>query len=342
MSSDPGREQEAKKWIETVLKRKLSGSLMEELKDGVVLCELANAIQPGTCSKYKPSGVAFVCRQNIEIYLNGCEKLGVPKTDRFESRDLFDGQRPKAVLDNIFSLSAASRNVSSFKGPYIGVKYADKNERNFSEEVLAKSKTAVPLWSQGDKEHKTENIDAYGIVKGKDMDKHSGGMSKWDQGGISHDTGSKHDSYGIVKVKGVDKHTGAQSKWEQGSLANDTASQHDTYGIVKVKGTDRHSGVQSKWEQGSLVNDTASQHDSYGIVKVKGTDKHTGVQSKWEQGALANDTSSQHDSYGIVKVKGTDKHTGVQSKWEEGSLATDTSSKHDSYGVVRQPQNLKD
>jgi hypothetical protein len=307
MSADPDREKEAKGWIETVLEKKLSGSLMDALKDGVLLCELANAIQPNTCSKYKSSSVAFVCRQNIEIYLNGCEKLGVPKTDRFESRDLFDAQRPKAVVDNIFALSAASRNISSFKGPYIGVKYAEKNERNFSDEVLAKSKSAVPMWNQGDKEHKTENIDAYGIVKGKDMD----------------------------------KHTGALSKWEQGALQNDTASQHDTYGIVKVKGMDKHSGAQSKWDQGSLATDTASQHDSYGIVKVKGADRHSGVQGKWEQGSLANDTSSQHDSYGIVKVKGTDRHSGVQSKWEEGSIPTDTSSKHDSYGVVKNPQNSK-
>jgi len=301
MSADPERDSEAKNWIETVLGKKLKGGLMDALKDGVVLCDLANAIQPGTCSKYKPSSVAFVCRQNIEIYLNGCEKLGVPKTDRFESRDLFDGQRPKAVVDNIFALSAASRKISSFSGPYIGVKYAEKNERNFSEEVLAKSKSSVPMWHQGDKEHKTDGIDAYGIVKGKDMDKHTGAQSKWEQGSLTSDTGSKHDTYGVVKVKGMDKHTGAQSKWEQGSLTNDTSSQHDSYGVVKVQGMDKHTGAQSKWEQGALANDTSSQHDSYGVVKVKGADRHSGVQGKWEQGALATDTSSKHDSYGIVK-----------------------------------------
>jgi len=288
------------------LKRKINGNFMEALKDGVLLCELANAIQPGTCSKYKASKVAFVCRQNIEIYLNGCEKIGVPSTDRFESRDLFDGQRPKAVIDNIYALSGASRNVASFKGPYIGVKYADKNERNFSEEVLAKGKNAVPLWSQGDKENKTENIDAYGIIKGKDMDKHSGAQSTWEKGSLANDTSAQHDSYGIVKVKGMDKHSGGQSTWEKGSLANDTASQHDSYGIVKVKGMDKHSGGQSKWEQGALANDTSTQHDSYGIVKVKGMDKHSGGQSKWEQGSLATDTSSKHDSYGIIKQKSKD------------------------------------
>ncbi|ETO25705.1 hypothetical protein RFI_11431 [Reticulomyxa filosa] len=191
--------------------------------------------------------------------------------------------------------------------------------------VLAKGKSAVPLWSQGDKENKTENIDAYGIVFnlifGFFCKKHCTKMKQ-------------HKNYS----KDMDKHSGAQSKWEQGAVQNDTSSQHDTYGIVKVKGMDKHSGAQSKWEQGALQNDTSSQHDSYGIVKVKGMDKHSGAQSKWEQGALRTDTSSQHDSYGIVKVKGTDRHSGVQSKWEEGSLATDTSSKHDSYGIIKNQQ----
>jgi len=336
---DPNRAKEAQEWVEKVIGKKF-GNFFEEIRDGVALCELVNKIKPGTCQKYKPSSVAFVCRTNIEIYLGGCKKLGVPETDRFESRDLYDKQRLDAVVANIYALSAAARNEPAFKGPYIGVKYADKNVRNFSQEVLNKSKSAVPLWNQGDKEMKQENIDAYGIIKGKDMDKHSGVQSAWEKGSLAQDLSSGHDSHGIVVVKNLEKHSGVQSAWEKGSLANDISSQHDSHGIVVVKGLEKHSGVQSKWEKGSLQNDIASQHDSHGIVVVKGLDKHSGVQSKWEKGSLQNDVSPQHDSHGIVVVKGLDKHSGVQSKWEKGSLEVDPSSKHDSYGVVKQPQHL--
>jgi len=301
MSATPEREEEAKAWIQEVLKIKINGSLIDALKDGVILCKLANAVREGTCKKFKESKIAFVCRQNIEIYLIGCEQLGLKSTDRFESRDLYDGQRPKAVIDNIFALSASSRNIPSFKGPYIGVKFSEKNERNFSQEILAKSISAVPLWSKGDKEQKNEEFDAYGIIKGKKMDKHTGAQSKWESGSLANDTSSKHDSYGVIKVKGTDKHTGAQSKWETGSLANDTSSKHDSYGVIKVKGVDKHTGAQSKWETGALPVNTSTEHDSYGIIKVKGMDKHTGVQNKMELGSIPTDVSSKQDSYGIIK-----------------------------------------
>jgi hypothetical protein len=303
-SSDDNRASEAQKWIETIMGIKFN-DFFEEIKDGVILCELCNTIKPGSCpqGKYKKSSVAFVCRTNIQIYLEGCGKIGVPKIDCFETRDLYDGQRLDAVVNNIFALSAASRNIDSFEGPYIGVTYAQKNQRNFTQEQLNKTKSAVPIWNKGDVEQKQKNMDSYGIIKvEKDAQKHSGVQGVWDQGSLQSDTSSKHDSYGIIKNADLTKHTGVQSKWEQGSLQNDTSSKHDSYGIVKNADLTKHSGVQSKWEQGSLQNDTSSKHDSYGIIKNADQTKHSGVQSKWEQGSLETNTSTQHDSYGVIKV----------------------------------------
>jgi len=75
-----------------------------------------------------------------------------------------------------------------------------KNQRNFTQEQLNKSKSAVPIWSQGDKEQKTKNMDSYGIIKvDKDVQKHSGVQGVWDQGSKQNDISSKHDSYGIIK-----------------------------------------------------------------------------------------------------------------------------------------------
>ena len=50
------------------------------------------------CRKYKVSSAAFVCRQNIEIFLRGCKALGVAEKDLFETRDLYDRQRYESVL----------------------------------------------------------------------------------------------------------------------------------------------------------------------------------------------------------------------------------------------------
>jgi len=303
---DKARVNACKHWVETVGGQKVNGDLFETLKDGVILCELINQVKPGTCKKYKSSSVAFVCRQNIEIFLKGCKSLGVQQNDLFETRDLYDGQRPESVLMTIEALSVVCEEKFN-RGQAVGAKRAAKNVRNFTQEQLNKSKSAVPLWNQGDK---------------------------------SHNLSSQHDSYGIIKNKDVTKHSGVQSTWEKGSLANDLSSQHDSYGIVKNKNVTKHTGVQSTWEKGSLANDTSSKHDSYGIIKNKDVTKHSGVQSTWEKGSLQTDTSSQHDSYGIIKTKNNDKHSGVQSTWEKGSLATNSSSNHDSYGIIQQPDHM--
>mmetsp|Transcript_43616 Transcript_43616/g.69885 ORF Transcript_43616/g.69885 Transcript_43616/m.69885 type:complete len:188 (-) Transcript_43616:129-692(-) len=112
--------------------------LKVDLKDGTVLCRYLNAIYPNTCKGFKPSKIAFVARSNIQIYIEGCKKLGVNKLNLFETRDLFDMQRPWTVLDNIYAVSAVSRKLN-FQGPFIGVKLAEKNQRNFSKEQLAEA-----------------------------------------------------------------------------------------------------------------------------------------------------------------------------------------------------------
>ena len=102
--------------------------LTEDLKDGTVLCKLLNAIYPNTCKKFKASKAAFVCRNNIEIYIQGCKSLGMAQTDIFETRDLYDNQRPWSVLDNIYAVSAISRKLG-FQGPFIGYKMAERKKQ---------------------------------------------------------------------------------------------------------------------------------------------------------------------------------------------------------------------
>jgi shikimate kinase len=73
---DQGRVEECREWMEKVLGQKIKGDFFEAIKDGVLLCEIANCIQADICKKYKKSDVAFVCRTNIQIYLEACKKIG--------------------------------------------------------------------------------------------------------------------------------------------------------------------------------------------------------------------------------------------------------------------------
>ena len=51
---DPEMEAEARSWVEAVLGEKLEGTFQEALKSGVVLCNLVNALVPGSCPPPSP------------------------------------------------------------------------------------------------------------------------------------------------------------------------------------------------------------------------------------------------------------------------------------------------
>merc|ERR1712088_656049 len=106
------------------------------------------------------------------------------------------------VVSQIFSLGAACKNVDGYEGPSFGVKYSDKNVRNFSEETLQKGRTFVPLQSAGTIQHKNndvlDNINRYGRIgdeMGKSVDE--GALSQQNAGSITVEKGSKTDQ--IIK-----------------------------------------------------------------------------------------------------------------------------------------------
>ena len=58
---DPERELQAKEWIQLVAKTKFDESLsfQENLKDGVMLCDVINGLKPGTIKTVNASKMPF-------------------------------------------------------------------------------------------------------------------------------------------------------------------------------------------------------------------------------------------------------------------------------------------
>ncbi|XP_077554048.1 leucine-rich-repeats and calponin homology domain protein isoform X2 [Haemaphysalis longicornis] len=80
--------------IESRLKVQLPPEVGPSLVDGVVLCHLANQVQPrAVASIHVPSAATpkltlAKCRRNVENFLNACRQLGVPEGDLFAWEDL--------------------------------------------------------------------------------------------------------------------------------------------------------------------------------------------------------------------------------------------------------------
>mmetsp|Transcript_20442 Transcript_20442/g.25246 ORF Transcript_20442/g.25246 Transcript_20442/m.25246 type:complete len:239 (+) Transcript_20442:26-742(+) len=199
---DPERVLKAKEWIEEMLSINIDDYLFDALRDGVILCCLLNKISgKNLCKKFKKSNKSFVCRINISIYLRGCKKYGLPDTDVFETRDLYDKFGLYQVLNNIYSLSGMALK-KGYPGNHIGIKYHTKNKRKFTKKQLIESrkKGTIPIWMKGDKTF-VNNSKAYDIIKtSKAMQKHSNTMSILSKGSKSYPTMNNIDSYGIIKI----------------------------------------------------------------------------------------------------------------------------------------------
>ena len=84
---DDDQVAEVKNWMETVMNETYP-DFFEDIRDGVELCRLLNVIKPGLIAekKFKKSKIVFVARTNIQIFIEGCKKLGIPETDCIETR----------------------------------------------------------------------------------------------------------------------------------------------------------------------------------------------------------------------------------------------------------------
>jgi Calponin homology (CH) domain len=105
---------ECLEWIKEVTGEPINTSgdmdnFFEVLKDGVILCKLTNAIQPGTVKKVNESKMAFKCMENISAFLESAKAFGVPVQETFQSVDLWERQNLNSV---VICLQSLGRKVS--------------------------------------------------------------------------------------------------------------------------------------------------------------------------------------------------------------------------------------
>merc|ERR1712110_304550 len=132
----PERAKECMTWIEEVTGQKLGDikdqiDFAEHLKDGVQLCSLINALQPGSVKK-------------IKMYLKACTNYGLKEQDLFQVNDLYENKNLYMVVDNLYNLGGMTQK-NGWDGPVLGVKQATENKRQFDEEVLKAGQSMIGL-----------------------------------------------------------------------------------------------------------------------------------------------------------------------------------------------------
>lgn len=99
-------------WIFKVIDEKVpSGNYEDILKDGVILCKLANKLAPGSVKKIQERGTNFQLMENVQRFQAAIKKYGVPEEEIFQTADLFEKRNVPQVTLCLYSLG---RTVSTF------------------------------------------------------------------------------------------------------------------------------------------------------------------------------------------------------------------------------------
>ncbi|OXA37663.1 Calponin-1 [Folsomia candida] len=157
------RAKEAVTWVEAVVNRNLTSEsnnnngnhngfdgvrdqldFAVKLKDGVALCELINKLCPNAVKKINTSPAPFKQRENLEMFLKGCETYGMKSQDLFQVNDLYENKNLYMVVDCLFSLGGMAQK-NGFDGARLGVRVSNENKRNFTPEKLAESNKIIGL-----------------------------------------------------------------------------------------------------------------------------------------------------------------------------------------------------
>ncbi|XP_066922045.1 myophilin-like [Clytia hemisphaerica] len=136
-------EREALEWIDAVLggNSGLKGvtgkdNVQQALANGIILCNLMNAINPGAVKKVHPENAnKFKHQENVHNFLVGSEAYGCHRGDIFQTVDLTEDRNMPAVIKGIHTLGRTAQK-NNFSGPTIGPKVSTPNKREFSEEQM--------------------------------------------------------------------------------------------------------------------------------------------------------------------------------------------------------------
>jgi len=147
----PEEEAAAQQWIEQCIGRRFTQRYEDELRDGIILCELMNVLKPGSIRRVNTSGGDYRFMDNIQQFLQVAQAYGVPETDLFQAVDLIEKKNINLVTMCIFALGRTTFKHPEWRGPTLGPKPAEENQRNFSEDVLRAGEGLIGLQAGSNK-----------------------------------------------------------------------------------------------------------------------------------------------------------------------------------------------
>ncbi|XP_048783581.1 calponin-2 isoform X2 [Lagopus muta] len=159
---DPQKEAELRTWIESVTGRQIGADFQKGLKDGVILCELMNKLQPNSVRKINCSALNWHQLENLSNFIKAMASYGMNPVDLFEANDLFESGNLTQVQVSLLALAGMAKTKGLQSGVDIGVKYSERQQRNFDEAKMKAGQCVIGLQMGTNKCASQSGMTAYG------------------------------------------------------------------------------------------------------------------------------------------------------------------------------------
>ncbi|NWZ02715.1 CNN2 protein, partial [Loxia curvirostra] len=159
---DPQKEAELRTWIESMTGKQIGPDFQKGLKDGVILCELMNKLQPNSVRKINHSAQNWHQLENLSNFIKAMASYGMNPVDLFEANDLFESGNLTQVQVSLLALAGMAKTKGLQSGVDIGVKYSEKQQRNFDEAKMKAGQCVIGLQMGTNKCASQSGMTAYG------------------------------------------------------------------------------------------------------------------------------------------------------------------------------------
>ncbi|KAJ8777049.1 hypothetical protein J1605_014913 [Eschrichtius robustus] len=159
---DPQKEAELRSWIEGLTGLSIGPDFQKGLKDGIILCTLMNKLQPGSVPKINRSMQNWHQLENLSNFIKAMVSYGMNPVDLFEANDLFESGNLTQVQVSLLALAGKAKTKGLQSGVDIGVKYSEKQERNFDDATMKAGQCVIGLQMGTNKCASQSGMTAYG------------------------------------------------------------------------------------------------------------------------------------------------------------------------------------
>lgn len=159
---DPQKEAELKIWMEEVTGMSIGPDFQKGLKDGVILCELMNKLSPNSIPKINVSKQNWHQLENLSNFIRAMSSYGMKSVDLFEANDLFENGNMTQVQVSLLALAGMAKTRGLQSDVDIGVKYAEKQQRNFDDNTKKAGQCVIGLQMGTNKCASQSGMTAYG------------------------------------------------------------------------------------------------------------------------------------------------------------------------------------